>query len=77
MQLKRKFDAGEFAILAEIEPPKGVEISTMVTNAMRVKGKIDAFLVPEMSNAVMRMSSLGGAMILKGKGVETVIQFIC
>ena len=77
MQLKRKFDAGEFAILAEIEPPKGVEISTMVTNAMRVKGKIDAFLVPEMSNAVMRMSSLGGAMILKGKGVETVIQFNC
>jgi len=49
----------------------------MVTNAMRVKGKIDAFLVPEMSNAVMRMSSLGGAMILKGKGVETVIQFNC
>jgi len=77
MHLKRKFEQGEFAILAEIEPPKGVEISTMVTNAMRVKGKIDAFLVPEMSNAVMRMSSLGGAMILKGKGVETVIQFNC
>ena len=77
MQLKRKFEQGEFAILAEIEPPKGVEISTMVKNAMRVKGKIDAFLVPEMSNAVMRMSSLGGAMILKGKGVETVIQLNC
>lgn len=77
MQLKRKFDQGEFAILAEIEPPKGVEISTMVTNAMKVKGKVDAFLVPEMSNAVMRMSSLGGAMILAGKGVETVIQFNC
>jgi 5,10-methylenetetrahydrofolate reductase len=77
MHLKRKFEQGEFAILAEIEPPKGVEISTMVKNAMRVKGKIDAFLVPEMSNAVMRMSSLGGAMILKGKGVETVIQLNC
>jgi len=77
MHLKRKFEQGEFAILAEIEPPKGVEISTMVQNVMRVKGKIDAFLVPEMSNAVMRMSSLGGAMILKGKGVETVIQFNC
>lgn len=77
MQLKRKFEQGEFAILAEIEPPKGVEISTMVQNVMKVKGRIDAFLVPEMSNAVMRMSSLGGAMILKGKGVETVIQFNC
>lgn len=77
MHLKRKFEQGEFAILAEIEPPKGVEISTMVTNAIRVKGKVDAFLVPEMSNAVMRMSSLGGAMILEGKGVETVIQLNC
>ncbi len=77
MQLKRKFEKGEFAILAEIEPPKGVEISTMVTNATRVKGDVDAFVVPEMSNAVMRMSSLGGAMILQGKGMETVVQFNC
>ena len=30
MHLKRKFEQGEFAILAEIEPPKGVEVSTMV-----------------------------------------------
>ena len=77
MHLKRKFDAGEFAVLAEMEPPKGVDVSTMVTNAMRVKGKIDAFLVPEMSNAVMRMSALGGAMILHGKGMETVMQVNC
>ena len=77
MNLKNKFDAGEFAILAEMEPPKGVDISQMVTNARRVKGEVDAFLVPEMSNAVMRMSSLGGAMILQGKGMETVIQLNC
>ena len=66
MNLKRKFDAGEFAVLAEMEPPKGVDVSTMLSNAMRVKGEVDAFVIPEMSNAVMRMSSLGGAMILQG-----------
>jgi 5,10-methylenetetrahydrofolate reductase len=77
MHLKRKFEKGEFAILAELEPPKGVEISTMVANAIRVKGDVDAFVVPEMSNAVMRMSSLGAAMILQGKGMETVVQFNC
>jgi len=77
MHLKRKFEKGEFAILAEIEPPKGVEISTMVTNATKVKGNVDAFVVPEMSNAVMRMSALGGAMILQGKGMETVMQINC
>ncbi len=77
MLLKRKFDAGEFAILAEMEPPKGADISTMVNNATKVKGLIDAFVVPEMSNAVMRMSSLGGAMILQGKGMEAVMQVNC
>jgi methylenetetrahydrofolate reductase (NADPH) len=77
MQLKRKFDAGEFAVLAEMEPPKGVDVSTMVTCALRVKGKVDAFVVPEMSNAVMRMSSLGGAMILQAKGMKTVLQLNC
>jgi len=77
MNLKRKFDAGEFAVLAEMEPPKGVDVSTMLSNAMRVKGEVDAFVIPEMSNAVMRMSSLGGAMILQGKGMETVMQVNC
>jgi methylenetetrahydrofolate reductase (NADPH) len=60
-----------------MEPPKGVDVSAMVTHAMRVKGEVDAFVVPEMSNAVMRMSSLGGAMILQEKGMETVMQVNC
>jgi len=77
MNLKRKFDAGEFAVLAEMEPPKGVDVSTMLSNAKRVKGEVDAFVIPEMSNAVMRMSSLGGAMILQGKGMDTVMQVNC
>ena len=77
MQLKNKLDAGDFAILAELEPPKGVDISTMVSKATKVKGMVDAFVIPEMSNAVMRMSALGGAMILQEKGVETVMQVCC
>lgn len=77
MQFKRKLDAGEFVILTEMDPPKGVDVSNMVANAIKVKGKVDAFVVPEMSNAVMRMSSLGAAMILQGKGLETVMQVNC
>ena len=41
------------------------------------QGKVDAFVVPEMSNAVMRLSSLGGCMLLQGKGLETVLQTCC
>jgi methylenetetrahydrofolate reductase (NADH) len=77
MHLKNRLDIGEFAILVEMEPPKGVDISTMVKNASRVKGRVDAFVIPEMSNAVMRMSAFGGAAVLQGKGLETVMQICC
>jgi 5,10-methylenetetrahydrofolate reductase len=77
MPLKTKLESGQFTILAEMEPPKGVDVSAMVLNANRIKGQVDAFVVPEMSNAVMRMSALGGAFVLQGKGLETVMQICC
>lgn len=77
MHLKNKFDVGKFTIIAEMQPPKGVDVSKMVNSATRVKKAVDAFLVPEMGNAVMRMSALGGAMILQSKGMETIMQVNC
>jgi 5,10-methylenetetrahydrofolate reductase len=77
MHLKTKIEAGEFVVLAEMEPPKGADISFMIKNARRVKEQVDAFLIPEMSNAVMRMSALGGAIALQQAGMETVMQICC
>ncbi|MBF0211175.1 MAG: methylenetetrahydrofolate reductase [Desulfamplus sp.] len=77
MQFRTKFEAGEFTCLVQIEPPKGTDVSSMVKNAVNVKGVADAFLVPEMGNAVMRMSSLGAALVLQKKGLDTVIQISC
>ena len=77
MSLKQKLEKGEFAILVEMEPPKGVDVSAMVANAQKVKGIVDAFVVPEMRNAVMRMSSLGSGMILQSKGMDVVMQVNC
>lgn len=77
MRLQKKLEAGEFVVLAEMEPPKGADVSAMVSSAVNVKNAVDAYVVPEMSNAVMRMSSLGGAMVLANKGLETVFQVCC
>lgn len=77
MPLKEKLTSGEFVILAEIEPPKGTDVSDMVRAATGVKRMVDAFVVPEMNNAVMRLSSLGGALLLQTKGLETVLQVCC
>lgn len=67
----------DFVVLVEMETPKGVDISGFVDNARHVSGRIDAALVPDMSYAVMRMSALAGAILLKGQGVEPIIQFSC
>ena len=77
MRLKDRLESGDFTILAEMDPPKGADASKMVATATRVKGAVDAFLIPEMSNAVMRMSSLGGALVLRQRGLETIIQANC
>ncbi len=77
MPFKEKLTSGEFAILAEMEPPKGTDVSDMVAAATGVKRMVDAFVVPEMNNAVMRLSSLGGALLLQSKGLETVMQVCC
>jgi len=77
MPLQEKLTSGEFVILAEIEPPKGTDVSDMVAAATGAKRLVDAFVVPEMNNAVMRLSSLGGALLLQTRGLETVLQVCC
>lgn len=77
MELSQKIGSGEFVVLAEIEPPKGVDVTKMIRDATRVKGIVDAFVLPELSTAVMRMSALGGAMILQREGMQTIMQINC
>jgi methylenetetrahydrofolate reductase (NADPH) len=77
MHMQKKLKARDFVILAELEPPKGTDVSDLVANATKVKGRVDAFVISEMGNAVMRLSSLGGALLLANRGLETVMQVCC
>ncbi len=77
MHLKNRLDVGEFAVLVEMEPPKGIDISSMAFIAEKLRSKVAAVVVPDMTAAVMRMSPLGAAMILQSKGLETVMQICC
>lgn len=75
--MKNRFDVGEFAVLVEMAPPKGIDISQMVFVAEKIRSKVAAVVVPDMTAAVMRMGPLGAAMILQSKGLETVMQICC
>jgi len=77
MSLREKIKSGKFIVMGEFEPPKGVDFSSLLKNANLVKGRIDALVIPEMANAVLKASSLGGCAFLQKEGIETVLQVSC
>ena len=76
MAFQKKLLSGDFVVLAEFDTPKGVDVSELFSNIIKVKGRVDGVIVPEMGQAVMRMSALGGAALMQQHGMETIMQ-IC
>lgn len=77
MPLRGKIRSGKFVVIGEFEPPKGSDFSTLLNYANQVKGRVDALVIPEMANAVLKASSLGGCAYLQSKGMVTVLQVCC
>ncbi|MCF8061258.1 MAG: methylenetetrahydrofolate reductase [Deltaproteobacteria bacterium] len=77
MALRDKLQRGQFVILGEFEPPKGSDFSALLDHANQVKGRVDAIVIPEMANAVMKAASLGGCAVFQKNGIETVFQACC
>jgi 5,10-methylenetetrahydrofolate reductase len=77
MALQDKIKSGKFVVLGEFEPPKGADFSPLLKSANLARGRLDAILVPEMANAVLKASSLGGCAFFQKEGIETVLQLCC
>jgi 5,10-methylenetetrahydrofolate reductase len=77
MTLQEKIRSGRFVVLGEFEPPKGADFTPLSKSANLSRGRLDAVVVPEMANAVLKASSLGGCAFLQREGVETVFQLCC
>jgi len=77
MSLSKRLAAREFVILAEMHTPKGVNIAKLVSDARRIKGRVDAIVVPDMDNGIMRMSALAGGVLMQQQGLEAIIHVYC
>ena len=73
MSFQKRLSKGEFVVLAEMDTPKGVDISDLITNARRIKSRVDAVIIPDMADGMMRMSALGGAVLMQQQGIEAII----
>lgn len=77
MGFEQRILSGDFVILAEMNTPKGVDTSQLVLNARRIKGRVDAVIVPDMDNGIMRMSALAGGVLMNQQGIEAIIHVYC
>jgi len=77
MALEKMLGQDTFLVIAELEPPKGVDTAVFVKQADSLRGRAHAVLIPEMSGAIMRMGSMGASYLLKQKGIETILTINC
>ena len=75
--LQELLENGTFVVTAEIGPPKGSDSSIITRKASFLHDVADAFNITDNQTAVVRLSSLAGAIIVKKCGLEPIVQFSC
>jgi methylenetetrahydrofolate reductase (NADPH) len=77
MTFKECLDSGKFAVVVELQPPKGIDLSEVFEMADILKGRVDAVNVPDLQNAIMRLGSLSVCALLKARGMEVIFNLSC
>jgi 5,10-methylenetetrahydrofolate reductase len=77
MSFKEQLGLGKFVIVAEVQPPKGSDLSEVFQNTELLKGRVDAVNVPDLQNAIMRLGSLSVCALLRAKGMEVIYNLSC
>ena len=73
-QLQKALERGEFAITAEMAPPKGYDFTEQAEVAGLLKEKVHGINVTDMQSACLKASSLGLCIALKNAGLEPILQ---
>ena len=75
--LQEVLQAGEFAVTAEVGPPRGSDPEVIRRKVRLVRGWVDAVNVTDGQGAVVRMASWAGSVVALSEGVEPVMQLQC
>lgn len=73
MSFREKLTSGEFVILAEMNTPKGIDISSLTLGARHLKSRVDAVVLPDTDNGTMHMSAMGSGMVMLNQGIEPMV----
>lgn len=75
--LEKILESGRFAVTAEAGPPKGTSPAVVQRKGDLLRYCCDAVNVTDNQTAVVRMSSIGGCVLLKQQRIEPVMQMVC
>ena len=75
--LQQRLTAGEFAVTAEIGPPRGADTAPVARKAALLRGWVDAVNITDNQSAAVRLSSLAGSLAALAAGVEPIMQLTC
>ncbi|MBP3659994.1 MAG: methylenetetrahydrofolate reductase [Oscillospiraceae bacterium] len=73
-ELQKALANGQFAVTAEMAPPKGCDFTEQIETAALLKGCVHGVNVTDMQSACLKASSLGLCIALKQAGVEPILQ---
>lgn len=72
--LQKTLESGNFAVTAEMAPPKGAEFNGVLETAKLLQGLVHGINVTDMQSACLKASSLGLCIHLKQAGLEPILQ---
>ena len=75
--LEKVLVAGQFAVTAELGPPKSADAELIRKKAALLKGWVDAVNITDNQTAIVRVSSIATARLVLEQGVEPVVQMTC
>ncbi len=75
-RLRRVLKAGHFAVTAECGPPKGADPDVIRKKGELLRGYADSINVTDNQTGVVRLSSLAACAILRGQGLDPVLQMV-
>lgn len=75
--LEKILESGAFAVTAEVGPPKSCAAKVVERKGEILKNYTDSLNVTDNQTAIVRMSSIAGCILLKGLGIDPVMQIVC
>ncbi len=75
--LRARLESGEFAVTAEIGPPRGADAEVITRKAEALRGWVDAVNITDNQGSHVRLASWAGSVAALAAGVDPVMQLTC